>query len=80
MIIEDNYASWLNHKWLLQHVKNVEVLKPTDLTDPDYEKRIRIWQGALAIPHKLRDSIRLQNQQKSLDILRQLQSSRNVSK
>lgn len=77
MIVKDKYASFLNHQWLLEHVKLISVLKPTDKTDPDYEQKIRFWQGALAIPKDMKESIAIQNSIKSLEILKKWKENGN---
>jgi len=68
LIIFDHYASWLNHQWLLNHIKLISVLKPTDRNDPEYSQKIKLWQEALAVPKQMRNSIAVQNSIISLKI------------
>ncbi len=69
----DQYASWLNHQWLLNHVKLISVLKPTDRNDPEYDKKIKLWQYALSLPREITESIKIQNQTISLKILQEFE-------
>jgi len=69
----DQYASWLNHQWLLNHVKLISVLKPTDRNDPEYDEKIKLWQYALSLPQEITESIKIQNHTISLKILQEFE-------
>ncbi len=66
MTVNEPYTSWMNHQWLLNHIKHMEIFKPTDKTDSDYENKIKKWQSMLAIPKQLRDAIRKKHEAESI--------------